>query len=235
MDVLKNFIPENELFPPESGTAWELHHAFGAWQKNSWLEMPTIEKYFGKIQSLEELVKYSQLLQSEGFKFIYEEARRQKPFCSMALNWCYQEPWPTAANNSLINYPNEVKPAYHQVANACRPVLASVRIPKFEWKKGENFSCDLFILNDTYDRLGKEKVRVFIQYDGVEKELYAWDCPGADEFKNVQGPSVQTKIPPMKTNLFSIQVRVDGKPQYNSTYMLLFSGKNIQKIFPPEN
>ena len=235
IDVLKSFIPESELFPPKNNTAWELHHAFGAWRTDSWLELPTLQKYFGEIQSLEELVKYSQLLQCEGLKFIYEEARRQKPFCSMALNWCFQEPWPSAVNNSLINWPNEIKPAYHHVANACRPVLASVRIPKFEWKEGEDFTCDLFMLNDTYEKLANEKVKVVMQYDGTEKELISWDCSGADGFRNIQGPSVQTKIPQMKTNLFYIQVRVEGKPQYNSMYVLLFSGENVQKSFPSES
>ena len=143
----------------------------------------------------------------------------------MALNWCYQEPWPSAANNNLINWPNEVKPAYHHVANACRPVLASVRIPKFDWKEGEDFSCELFMLNDTYDRLDNEKVQVVIQYDGIEKELMVWDCPGAEGFKNVKGPSVRAIIPSMKNKLFTIQVNVAGKSQYNSTYRLLYSGK----------
>ena len=225
LDVLKRFIPENELFPPRKNTAWESHHAFGVWGDERWLEWSVLQKYFGEIKSIEALVEYSQLLQCEGLQFIYEEARRQKPFCSMALNWCYQEPWPSAANNSLINWPNDVKPAYHHVANACRPVLASVRIPKFDWKEGEDFSCDLFMLNDTYDRLTNEKVQVVIQYDGMEKELMVWDCPGADGFTNVKGPSVQTKIPPMKNKLFTIQVNVVGKPQYNSTYRLLFLGK----------
>jgi len=234
LDVLKSFIPENELFPPERNSIWELHHAYGVWGAERWLEMPVLQKYFGEIESLEELVMYSQLLQCEGLKFIYEEARRQKPFCSMALNWCYQEPWPSAANNSLINWPNEIKPSYYHVANACRPVLASIRIPKMEWKEGEDFSCDLFMLNDTYNKLTNEKIKIFIQYEGVEKELLSWDCPAADGFKNVQGPTVKTTIPGMKTNLFSIQVRVEGKPQYNSTYMLLFSGKDIQKQFPTE-
>jgi beta-mannosidase len=234
VDVLKSFIPENELFPPKKKTTWEIHHGFGAWGDERWVEMPVLEKYFGKIESLEEMVQYSQLLQCEGLKFIYEEARRQKPSCSMALNWCYQEPWPTAANNSLISWPNEIKPAYYHVANACRPVLASVRIPKFEWQEGEDFSCDLFMLNDTYDKLANETVKVFIQYDGTEKELVSWDCPGAEGFKNIQGPSVQTKIPRMKSNLFSIQVRVERKSQYNSSYTLLFSGKNVQKRFPSE-
>ena len=234
LDVLKRFIPENELFPPKKNTAWELHHAYGVWGDERWLEMPVLQKYFGKITSLEELVKYSQLLQCEGLKFIYEEARRQKPFCSMALNWCYQEPWPSAANNSLINWPNEIKPAYHHVANACRSVQTSVRIPKFDWKEGEDFTCDLFMLNDTYDQLAKEKVQVIMQYDGTEKVLLSWDFPGAEGFKNVQGPSIKTKIPLMKTNLFYIRVYVEGKPQYNSTYMLLFSGENVQKSFPSE-
>ena len=232
LDVLKSFIPESELFPPKTNTSWELHHGMGVWRPESWLEMPTLNKYFGEITSLETLVKYSQLLQCEGLKFIYEEARRQKPFCSMALNWCYQEPWPSAANNSLINWPNEIKPAYYHVANACRPVLASIRVPKFEWKEGDDFSCDLFKLNDTYDKLTAEKVKVIIQYDGVEKELLSWDCPGSDGFRNIQGPSVKTKIPRMKSNLFSIHVRVEGKPEYNSSYMLLFAGNNVQKQFP---
>jgi len=140
----------------------------------------------------------------------------------MALNWCYQEPWPSAANNSLINWPNEVKPAYHHVANACRPVLASVRIPKFEWQEGEDFSCDLYLLNDTYNKLANETVKVFMLYDGTEKELISWDCPGADEFKNVKGPSAHAKIPPMKTHLFSIQVRVAGKLEYDSSYTVTF-------------
>jgi beta-mannosidase len=153
----------------------------------------------------------------------------------MALNWCYQEPWPSAANNSIISWPNVIKPAYWHVANACRPVLTSVRIPKFKWKEGEDFSCDLFMLNDTYERLANERVKVVIQYDRTEKELISWDCPNAEGFRNVKGPVVKTVIPPMKTNLFTIQVRVEGKPQYNSTYTLLFSGNNVQKTFPSDD
>jgi len=235
LNVLKSFIPDNQLFPPKKNSIWEVHHSYRVWGEEAHLHMPVFEKYFGKPDSLEELVKYNQLLQCEGEKFIFEEARRQKPFCSMALNWCFQEPWPSAANLSLINWPNEIKPAYYHVANACRPILASIRISKFEWKEGENFTCDLFMLNDTYDKLENEKIKVVMQYDGMEKELMSWNCPGADGFKNIQGPSVKTKIPRMKTNLFSIRVRVEGKPQYNSSYMLLFSGKNVKKIFPSED
>ena len=80
LDVLKRFIPETELFPPKKNTTWELHHVYSVWGAERWLEMPVLEKYFGTVESLEALVAYSQLLHCEGLKFIYEEARRQKPF-----------------------------------------------------------------------------------------------------------------------------------------------------------
>lgn len=234
VEVLKSFIPTNELFPPKHNTAWESHHAMGAWQADSWLEMPTLEKYFGEIKTLENLVAYSQMLQCEGLKFIYEEARRQKPYCSMALSWCYQEPWPSAANNSLINWPNEIKPAYHHVAKACRPILASVRIPKFEWSAGEVFSCDLYMLNDSYRGLEKSNIEVVMKYDDKEIVLLEWDCPASDGFRNMEGPTANIVIPEMKTDLFTISLKVKGKPEYNSSYVLLYSGENIKRHLPSE-
>ena len=234
VEVIKSCIPENELFPPKKNSMWEFHNAFNVWGEEAHLHYNVLEKYFGKIESLEEMVKYSQLLQCEGIKFIYEESRRQKPFCSMAVNWCFQDVWPSVANNSIIAWPNEIKPAYYHVVNACRPILASIRAPKFSWKEGEDFTCDLFMLNDTYDKLPGAKVKVSLLYDGTEKELLSWDCPAEEGFKNVQGPTLRTKIPGMKTNLFTIKVSVEGKPEYNSTYMFLFVGNNIKKAFPPE-
>ncbi|CAL1519032.1 glycosyl hydrolase 2 galactose-binding domain-containing protein [Chitinophaga sp. MM2321] len=221
ISVLKSFIPSGELFPPAPNTAWELHHGVGAWGDHRWLDLPVLEHYFGKIHSLEKLVEYSQLTQSEGLQFMYEEARRQKPYCSMALNWCYQEPWPSAANNSLLNWPSEVKPAYYAVAKACRPVLASVRAPKFSWKTGEAFTCDVFVLNDTYDALASSQVTVAIICDGKEQTILNWDFPGTKAFENAAGPTARVVLPAMKDQLFKVKVSVKGKPDYTSEYTFL--------------
>lgn len=235
VDVLKSFIPGDELFPPKPGTVWEIHHGWRQWREESHLEISTVEKYFGVPASLEELVKYSQMMQCEGLKFTFEEARRQKPYCSMALNWCYQEPWPSAANNSLINWPSIIKPAYHHVANACRPVLASVRIPKFEWTAGEDFTCDLFLLNDTYQQTEPVSVTVTLQYDGKEDKMIQWDCPGTEPFRNAQGPTVHFRLPRMNSNLFTIRVRAVGRPEYDSVYQLVYKGSGpINKVYPSE-
>ena len=226
LDVLKSFIPEDELFPPKRGTAWELHHAFGAWRHDSWLELPFLEAYFGEISSLENLVDFSQLTQAEGLKFIYEEARRQRPYCSMALNWCFQEPWPTAANNSLINWPDTLKPAYYEVANACRPVLASLRARKFVWHEGEQFKAELFMLNDTYQAVEPKQVKVFLNADGQDMHLTSWDFPGSEGFKNAVGPLLEVNLPAMQNARFRIRVEVLGEVELSSEYVFLFKAKD---------
>lgn len=226
MELLKMIIPENELFPPKPGTSWESHHAFNAWQGDTWLMKDLLESYFGKADNLETLVRQSQWLQCEGYKCIYEEARRQKPVCSMALNWCYNEPWITAANNSLINYPNQPKPAFYEVANSCRPFLASARIPKFSWTEGEAFSAKIFILNDLYDNIPQGGiVSIKLRAEGKEIILHRWEFGRAENNKNIEGPAVQTVIPQWKTDQFELILEVEGNDQFSSKYLLQYKQK----------
>ncbi len=233
IEVLKAMMPASELFPPKLGTGWESHHAFNVWGKHRWLELPFLEEYFGEIESLEDLVSYSQLTQCEGYKCVFEEARRQKPYCGMAINWCYQEPWPCAANNSLINYPSIPKPAYYHVGKSSRPILASARIPKFRWDEGETFSCDLYLLNDTYDKVPAGKMTAKLVYDdNKELKFLNWEYPMTDESKNIAGPTARATLPKMKNNLFKLVVEVEGKPEYKSEYTFIYRGKDVLNAKP---
>ena len=222
VDILKTIIPENELFPPMPGTSWESHHAFGAWVGDTWLMKDFLKDYFGEAATLEELVSQGQWIQREGYKCIYEEARRQKPWCAMALNWCYNEPWPTAANNSLINYPARPKPAFYAVAASCRPVLASARIPRFRWKNGELFTADLFILNDKYEETGAGKMTVSFLSEGRKTVIGTWDYKSASPNKNIEGPSIEFQMPPFSKGKITLLLEVEGRPEWNSEYDLLF-------------
>jgi beta-mannosidase len=221
VEILKTIIPENELFPPMPGTSWESHHAFNAWVGDTWLMKDFLTEYFGEPESLEELVEIGQWIQSEGYKCIYEEARRQKPWCSMALNWCYNEPWPTAANNSLINYPDKPKPAFYAVANSCRPVLASARIPKFRWKTGEIFSVGLFVLNDKYEEVAAGKMRVFLKSGDEKNEVGNWEFISVSPNENLEGPVVETVLPEFQPGKMTLLLEVEGRPELNSEYDLL--------------
>jgi beta-mannosidase len=222
-EYLKGFIPENELFPPRRGTAWQTHHAFAAWDgdPDSWLMLSTIEDYFGPTTNLEELVERGTLLQCQGYKCIYEEARRQKPVCSLALNWCFNEPWPTAANNSLISWPDKPKPAYFAVAASCRPVIASARIPKFTWSPGESFSTELWVLNDSHEALAAGRFEAELEIGSRVSSLGNWDYPEIRPNQNLRGPRAEVRLPEALPERFKLRVRVVDQPAWDSEYTLI--------------
>lgn len=222
VDYLKTFIPENDLFPPKAGTAWETHHAFGAWLGSTWFEIPLIEEYFGKSDDLDTLVARGQWLQSEGYKCIFEESRRQKPACSMALNWCYNEPWPSAANNSLINWPAKPKRAYHAVAASCRPTLASARIAHFRWREGELFAPELWLLHDAPRPLPAGTLRATLLAGDESILLLNWDFPELPANTNLAGPTVRLLLPSFDSDRITLKLEVLGKPELTSEYVLRY-------------
>lgn len=63
IEVLKQIIPENQLFPPRPNTAWQEHHAFEAWTGDTWLCPDILKEYFGEASTLDELIAQSQLMQ----------------------------------------------------------------------------------------------------------------------------------------------------------------------------
>ncbi len=223
VEILETIIPDSELWPPLPGTSWESHHAYNAWVGDTWLMMDMIEGYFGRAAKLDELVEMGQLLQSEGYKAIYEEARRQKPYCSMALNWCYNEPWPTAANNSIINWPNLPKPAFYAVRDACRPVLVSARNYKLTWMRGEEFSCQLWILNDQYRTLDPGMVKATLMAGKKVLELDSWVFGNVESNSNLEGPVLKVELPHWQSDGFTLHLEVLGHPEYTSEYTFLLS------------
>jgi len=221
--VLRSFLPEDELFPPKPGTVWETHHAFGVWMPQSHLYLETIEHYLGPVTSLEDLVEKGQLLQAEGFRGLFEEARRQMPVASMALNWCLNEPWPCAANNSLLAWPCEPKPALQAVGEACRPSLASARVRKFMWRPGEWFDPELWVLHDGPEEIeGGAMVAELDRGTGFEP-LLSWDFPTLAPNQNLRGPRVQFQLPPSAAGRMVLRLSVEGRPELESRYTLVLS------------
>ncbi|HZG75028.1 MAG TPA: glycoside hydrolase family 2 TIM barrel-domain containing protein, partial [Paenibacillus sp.] len=228
VEQLKRIIPGDELFPPKPGSSWESHHAFNAWVGETWLMPSLIEDYFGPSETLEQLVERGQLLQSEGYKAIYEEARRQKPRCSMALNWCYNEPWPTAANNSLLMWPAEPKPAYFAVQASCRPILASARIPTFVWKEGDWFEPELWLLNDSPNGIPSGRVEAYLTIaDGERLFLLAWDFEDVAPNENRRGPTARFRMPETANERMKLELVVVDRPDWNSNYTLLAKGEGL--------
>ncbi|MBQ9548591.1 MAG: hypothetical protein IJV01_05490 [Bacteroidales bacterium] len=228
--VLERIIPADELFPPRRSKAWIAHHAYDAWDANreTWLCIGHIEYYYGKPSSLDELIELSSIMQGEGYKAIFEEARRQKPFCAMALNWDYNEPWPAAANNSILAYPAIEKGCFGDVAAACRPVCASAKFTRYQWGPGDELELGLWLLNDSYDSGGQTySLRaLLVAPDGKEQEIGRWTCDPLQPNRNARGPQLHATLPRWDgVRRFGIRVCVDGHPEMDSRYTLAYKAE----------
>lgn len=185
-----------------------------------WSEID-IERYFGKAESLEELVRCGQMMQCVVQQFVFEEARRQKPYCSIVSNWCFNEPWPNTGNNSIVSYPNNIKPAYYSVAAACRKVLASARYRRFVYMAWQYIDFDIYLLNDSLEKLEDGTVNVYIRVGDEEKiHLLKWDYSDVPVCTNVIGPTVRYKLPFVE-NADTVQIILECG-EYSSKYTLLY-------------
>ena len=193
MEVLREIIPEDELFPVTDTPAWVAHHGFQAWGRSRWVCQDVYERYFGAPESLEAMVDGQNWMQCEGYRGAFEEMRRQWPHCSMGVNWCYNEPWKTAAGNNLIAYPTRVRPAYYYVQKAMRPTLFSAKVAKFRWKEGETFEAELWLLNDAPE-LKEGTVTVTARVGDETFELLDWSAKAGPN-ANKRGPTVRFTLP----------------------------------------
>ena len=223
VEYLKTFIPKGDLFPTASSPSWTGHHAFGAWRESSWMCLDVLEKYFGTMTTLEDIVFYSQWLQCEGYKAIFEEARRQKPYCSMAVNWCYNEPWKTAANNSVLSYPAKPKKAYYSIKNSLSPIIPSARISKFSYSGGELFSAELWLLNDSFE-CAEDTISAYIEIGSNVYHIIDWQTPKSGKNENLRGHILQFTLPETE-EAESFTLKLISKKYGENSYTLKYSPK----------
>ena len=148
---------------------------------------------------------------------------------SMAINWCFTEPWITAANNTIISYPNVKKAGYFAMKESLRPVLASARIPHFVWKAGDCFSAEVWLLNNSPEEAETE-IKAVIEIGGEEYELINWQKAKAEANTNKIGPSVNFVLPEIKDCDFFILKLKTPNGEYNSSYKLKYTAENKEEL-----
>jgi beta-mannosidase len=226
MEVLKRVIPEELLQSPAAGTPWETHKGYGSWNQageDSWLCMEIMDKIFGKQNSMEAYVAKSNWLQCEGLKCIFEESRRQKPACSMAINWCFNEPWNNVAGPVIVSWPCEPKPGYYAVQDALRPVMPSAAIPSFTWEAGSLFRAEIWLLNDTPSEVS-DTVRVYLECAGEKQLLLSWDTGILPPGENKRGHVVQAILPQVEAQC-PIFLTLEAESGVSRYALLLKPGK----------
>ncbi|MBQ9482357.1 MAG: hypothetical protein IJU84_09345 [Clostridia bacterium] len=226
-DYLKQVIPEEDLNLEailECKPSWVAHHAVKAWTEDSWLQIKNIEHYFGKTKDLKDAAAKSQLMQTTGYKLMFEEARKQRPNCGFALNWCFDEPYPNAAGNALISYPVVKKPAYFGVENSLRDVVLSARVKKFSWVEGETFTAEIWMLNDGIKEVKEGTAEVLLKFGNEEIPVMKWNYGKLEANTNKQGHSATIVLPKRRSCVFELILRCEHH-EYDNRYKLLYYSK----------
>lgn len=230
MDIIREIIPEELLENPNPDSPWATHKGYGSWNQageDSWLCMEAMDRVFGKQTCMADYVEKSIWTQCEGLKAIFEEARRQKPVCSMALNWCINEPWINVAGPTIMSYPCRPKRAYYAVKDALRDVMPSARIPSFSWEGGDLFNAEIWMLNDS-PNAASDTVRVFLEVEGNRQHILTWETGELAAAENKRGHIIQAILPEVQqqTKLNLILESDHG----TSSYQLLLQPKNEKVV-----
>jgi beta-mannosidase len=199
IDYLRSFMSEDDINDcnPDN-PVWREHHGFGAWMTDTWVRKPEAEYYFGGYTDTEDLCNKTRFVQAMGYRSLFEEMRKQWPHCSMALNWCLDEPWINVGGPTVTTYPGAPKPGYYALKDALRPVVASACMPKFRWYSGEMFRAELWMLNNSLSSVFDE-VRVFLQIGGEKQPILKWETGRVPEQSNRRGHLIQLRLPETDT------------------------------------
>lgn len=228
IETLEKIIPEEELYPITATRAWVDRHGMKAWGCHTWVCQPILEHYFGKANSLEQLIEWSETLQSIGYQSAFETMRQQWPHCSMMLNWCYNEPWSNAANNCIMSYPARPRKAYYSVKNALRPTMFSAGIDRYDWNEGEKFSADIWLLNDRPEKVNGSVTVELVTAEHTVK-LIEWVAE-ADANSNMQGPTVHVTLPMSAEDFFTLRLKADNGMENEYKLLLRHRSRKVEKI-----
>jgi beta-mannosidase len=143
-ETLRQFVPEEELWPP--GPSWTHHNA--DWPK-LWRYA---EPFLGGRNSpdgvtLDEFVIASQRAQAHGLQSAIEHHRRRKYACGGCLLWQFNTPWP-AIEWAILDYYRRPKEAYGVVQRLYAPVLVSLEFPSIAYEAGSQFCPTVWVVND---------------------------------------------------------------------------------------
>ena len=220
-DYIRTFMSEEDFQDcRKENEVWLQHHAFEAWGSESWLRFTEVNHYFGGYDSIDDLCLKTQFIQSMSYRACFEEMRRQWPHCSMSINWCLNEPWPTAANNNLISYPALPKPALAAVGQALRPSMTSLKLEKNLWWAGQTFRGEVWMLNDAIEALPACEITASYQLDGQDEvKCGTFYVPALAAQTHQTAGAISFAIPQNYAGQICIRLRAAGHPEWDSEYL----------------
>ena len=215
MEYIKSVVSEEDLKHPFETSIWKARHA------NQWGSFAVTSRITGVDYSnnFEQGVKDANDVQGDCYRTVFELARQKWPYTSMAINWCFNEPWKTLGGNGLVNYPDHIRPAYYKVKEALRPTLLSLSFRQLGWNIGDEVKLDAFMLNDSGDVISECPAKVEVIADGSVIASWEITLPQAEAWRNSRfSDSMTFCIPDAESGRVQMKITSSEHPEWNSVY-----------------
>ena len=143
LDSLRRYLPPDQI--ARGSAAWDVHS--NRFEKGT--NQEALRRYWRPAEelSLEQYVRYSQMIQAEALKFALEHWRRRKFLTAGALFWMYADCW-GEVGWTIIDYYLNRKPSYYAVKRALAHVLVSFQ--------EEGDQVGVWLVNDRLDAVPGE-------------------------------------------------------------------------------
>ncbi len=135
MELLERYAGDAKLWPPTKENRYWLTR--GAW----WLHMEQMQSWFGEFdgetRDLAAYVKAFRFVQAEALRYVSGAVRYAGDRKAGIIIWMGNEPFPNAANTSLLEFDGCPKPAYYEMKRAFAPVMLGLRHDSVVAKEGK--------------------------------------------------------------------------------------------------
>jgi beta-mannosidase len=169
VETVRQFVPEDELWPP--GPSWAHHNA--DWPKLWRYATPFLGgRNLPQQVTLDEFVTASQRAQAHGLQVAIEHHRRRKYACGGCLLWQFNTPWP-AIEWAILDHYRHPKLAYEVVQRLYAPVLVCLEYPLLAYEVGSRFQPSVWIVNDRPEPLPGCDLEITLEtLDGIVLERF---------------------------------------------------------------
>ncbi len=143
----RKFTPPSYLWPPDT-TFIEYHGEYNV-RFQHLMKLSRYADEYGAPTTTDDFIRKSELSQALANAFNMEFCRENKFRNSGLLIWQFNDIWP-CISWSMVDWYGTPKPSYYYMKRASRPIHVGADFERYIWKAGEEFSADIYLLNDTY-------------------------------------------------------------------------------------
>ncbi len=167
LEAIERFRGNQKAWPPRPDNAYWLHPAC------AWIPWRDVTREFGPVEDRESelafVVKASQYLQAESYRYAAESVRRRAMYSSGFMIWMGHDCDHCTANNSVIELTGWTKPAYAWLQRAFAPLHVSLRHDRYHYAPGEALSGQVWANRRAGDAAAAGVVHVrLLSFDGKE-------------------------------------------------------------------